>query len=71
MLTSLEEETLNLLGKVANNFGLITQNGPSREQDLQEMAFHVHALQNMLLAQAAANIYPKKYRRLGGDPCTM
>jgi hypothetical protein len=37
----------------------------TREDDLREMRFHVHALQRMVMAQAAARAYPREMRPLG------
>jgi hypothetical protein len=45
--------------------------GPSeltRDADLREAVFHVHALQNMVLSQAARRAYPEEFRMLGGTP---
>jgi len=39
--------------------------GPTGEQDLSEFVIHLHAIQNMILAQAAARAYPDTYRLLG------
>lgn len=38
----------------------------SRDRDLAELAAHIHAIQNDVLAQAAARAYPDRYRLLGG-----
>jgi hypothetical protein len=35
------------------------------QQDLEEVVLHIHALQHMILAQAAARAYPDRYRLLG------
>jgi hypothetical protein len=40
--------------------------GVNRSQDLAEAAAHIHGVQNMILAQAAARAYPNLYRQLGG-----
>jgi hypothetical protein len=68
MLTNEEQGFLELTGKLANEFGLIVGQSPlSREQDMAEFVSHLHAIQNMILAQAAARAYPSKYRLLGGN----
>lgn len=35
------------------------------ETDASELIYHVHAIQNAILAQAAARAYPDRYRFLG------
>lgn len=40
--------------------------GPAEAEDRAEVRVHVHALQNMVLAQAAARAYPDLHRLLGG-----
>jgi hypothetical protein len=39
------------------------QTGP---QDWRELVFHIHAIQNAVLSQAAARAYPRHFRLLGG-----
>jgi hypothetical protein len=51
-----------LMGYVARE---IIGDGMSRRQDLAELAIHVHGIQNMVMAQAAARAYPDRYRLLG------
>lgn len=46
----------------------IVADGPARAGDLQELIFHIHAIQRTVLKQAAARAYPELYRLLGGDP---
>lgn len=65
-LTMTEQHLLELLGKVHNEFTYVVGRGPSRMQDLTEVCNHVHALQNMVLAQTAARAYPDRYRLMGG-----
>lgn len=43
----------------------VVGNGPTRDADLKEVIFHVHALQHLVMAQAAARAYPAMYRLLG------
>lgn len=43
----------------------ITGDGPARGADLAELAVHLHAIENTVLAQAAARAYPDRYRLLG------
>lgn len=65
LLTEEEKSLVDLISDVSRSFGTIVGNGPTREHDLREMVFHVHALQNMVLAQAAARAYPELYRVMG------
>lgn len=44
----------------------IVANGPTREDDLAELRFHVHGIQRMIMAQAAARAFPGEFRQLGG-----
>lgn len=37
----------------------------TRETDINEAMHYIHALQNMVLSQAAARAYPSKYRLMG------
>lgn len=64
-LSGLERSTIEALGKLYNDFTQIVAIGPSREGDMAEIAFHVHALQRMIGAQAAARLYPNEFRKLG------
>lgn len=66
LLTDQERELLALTGQVADQFARVIGDGPSRDGDVTEAVFHVHALQNMILAQAAARAYPDEFRLLGG-----
>jgi hypothetical protein len=40
--------------------------GPTRDADVREFVAAVHAVQQMVLSQAAARAYPDRYRLLGG-----
>ena len=64
-LTPLEMETVGLIGLAWNNIARLVGEDESRSQDLREMAHHIHALQNAILAQSAARSYPDKYRLMG------
>ena len=64
-LTPLEHEAMRHSAELANLFGAIIGDGPTRTSDLTEALQHIHALQNMILAQAAATAYPKQYRAMG------
>lgn len=70
-LLSEEEVTLIAdLGNLTHRFRGLMVNGPTRvrDNDMQEIIFHIHALQNHALANAAARAYPEKYRLLGDAP---
>jgi len=65
-LLSIEER--NAMAATAQLNGLMKRiigRGPTGEQDLSEFVIHLHAIQNMILAQAAARAYPDTYRLLG------
>lgn len=64
-LTDLEKETVVLLGKVHMNMCTIVGHDTTRMEDLTESCHHVHVLQRMVMAQAAARAYPKEFRLLG------
>lgn len=65
LLTEREQALVTRLGEVWNELCAVVEDGPTRGADLQEMAVHVHALQNAVLAQAAARGYPGVYRLMG------
>lgn len=75
-LTEEEKELLADLGNIALRFASIANvaQAESGEFDLKNVAyqpdvndavFHVHALQHMVLANAAARCYPDQYRLFG------
>lgn len=64
-LTDDERRVIDLLAEAAELFGEIVGDGETREADLAEIAAHIHALQNAVLAQAAARLYPNDYRLMG------
>lgn len=55
------------LGSLANDFNDIMTRGIAYDEDYREVVYHIHALQNMVMAQAAARMYPNMYRPLGGS----
>lgn len=65
-LTATEHELMEKLADVYRDFTVITRTGETRTEDLREVAFHVHALQRMVMAQSAAQEYPHLYRLMGG-----
>lgn len=44
----------------------VVADGSSAAGDLRELASHIHAIQHAILSQAAARVYPDRYRLLGG-----
>ncbi len=66
MLTDDEKEFINLVAELWKCFVKINGNNKMvAEGDTSEFIFHIHALQNMALAQSAARVYPDRYRLLG------
>jgi hypothetical protein len=66
-LTDDEFHALDLSGQLANTLGRIIGDGRTRAADLDEMVGHIHVVQHMILAQAAARCYPDHFRLLGGS----
>ncbi len=64
VLTDDEKEALRLTGDLGNLLRRIIQ-GPQGMKDWDEAAGHLHVLQRMIGAQAAARAYPGSYRLLG------
>ncbi|HEY5990762.1 MAG TPA: hypothetical protein VIV12_30855 [Streptosporangiaceae bacterium] len=67
-LTEAEHKAMDLCSELARAVAAIIGDGNGvKAADFREMVLHVHALQNMILAQAAARAYPDRYRLLGQD----
>jgi hypothetical protein len=66
LLTAEEHEAIDLTGQLAILMGRIVGEGPTRTGDLNEVVQRIQAIQQMILAQAAARAYPDRYRLLGG-----
>lgn len=66
-LTELEFHALDLTAQLARAMAEITGNGSTRADDLREADSHVHAIQHMIMAQAAARAYPDRFRLLGAS----
>lgn len=64
-LTGAELRALEMTGELMGVLAEIVGNGPTREQDLAEICSHVHNLQHLVMAQAAARAYPARFRLLG------
>lgn len=68
LLTDDEHEAMDLTVELYRILcDKVVGDGPSREQDLQEITGLIHQLQRMILSQAAPRAYPNKYRLLGDD----
>ncbi len=70
-LTDLEIDVVNRLGLIWNDVCQIVGDGPTREGDLAEVIHHLHALQHLVMSNAAGRAHPALFRTLGrtiGDP---
>jgi hypothetical protein len=67
LLTAEEHEAMDATASLYRKLAKIIGSGAAEEGDLNEVAFHIHGLQHMILSQAAARAYPDRYRPLGGD----
>lgn len=66
MLSEQEQELMELLGQVATGmYEMMLPFDSGTESDYAEAVHYIHGLQNMVLAQAAARLYPDKYRLYG------
>lgn len=66
LLTQAEHNAVTTAALLANQIAEIAGGGTSRDADIAEAVHHIHAVQRMILAQAAARVYPDRYRLLGG-----
>lgn len=68
-LTDAEHAALKLTGELWDLLcKQVVGDGAAGDQDRQEIAWHLHAVQRAILAQAAGRAYPDLYRLLGGGP---
>lgn len=67
LLTEQEHRLIEVTADVYKGFKEISGFARTRSADLNEVAQHIHALQSIILAQAAARAYSTKYRLLGED----
>lgn len=65
LLTDAEHALVGEIGDLAARFAEIAGDGPNAGNDLAEVVPLIHALQNHVLANAAARAYPQ-YRTFGG-----
>lgn len=66
LLSGPEHDAVALAERLAGDVAALVPPGPSQAADRDELVVHVHAVQRMILAQAAARAYPDTYRLLGG-----
>lgn len=64
-LTDDEHLLVNKLGECFTLFTTIVRDDKTRHPDLAEICHHIHILQHTVMAQAAARIFPSRYRLLG------
>lgn len=66
----MDQDELLAVELAGDLFTMITSkiigDGPTRSADIAELAIHIHAVQNMVLANCAARAYPGQFRSLGG-----
>ena len=67
-LTAAEHRVVELLGEAMSLYATkVVGDGRTRTPDVHEFGASIHALQNAVLAQAAARAYPDRYRLAGGS----
>lgn len=67
MLTPDEHDAINRAGELYTFIAdRVASHATTRETDLRELALHIHNIQHVVMAQAAARQYPQRYRLLGG-----
>ena len=69
-LSKTDRKALDLIVQVMHAFKEIQEEGltlgyEKYSGDFDELVFHIHALQNWVLANAAAQSYPSEFRRFG------
>lgn len=68
LMTGAEHAAMEMAAALYNQIALqVIGRGSSRDGDLNELAMHIHGIQNMVLAQAAARAYPGRYRLMGDE----
>lgn len=65
LLTDDERAAIHAAGELWGQLCQIVGDGPTREADLGELVVHIHAIQQAVMAQAAARAYPELFRPLG------
>lgn len=64
-LTDVEHQIVRRVNELAEDF-IELVDGPTAVDDYAEILPHLHALQQSVMAQAAARAHPRRYRLLGG-----
>ena len=65
-LTSHEHQAISDAGHLYTLIATsIIAHGSTREDDLAEIRAAIHVIQHAVMAQAAARLYPERYRLLG------
>lgn len=65
MLTDIEQKGLKQTADLWKTLGEVVGNGPTRDNDLNELIIHIHAIQRYLLAQSVCREHPTEARLLG------
>lgn len=65
LLTEDEHAAMDLTAQLVNQVVRLMGYSNARNGDINELCMHIHGIQNMILAQAAARAYPDRYRLLG------
>lgn len=66
MLTDAERKAVRMAGELYTFIERhVCGNGPTRDDDLAEIAASVHHVQHWVMAQAAARLYPGELRLMG------
>jgi hypothetical protein len=66
MLTDDEREAVRMAGELYTHIqGKVCGNGPTRDDDLAELRASIHHVQRLVMAQAAARLYPGELRLMG------
>ncbi len=67
LMTEDEHRAMALTADLWNLLCRVAASGRSRSSDLGEVCHHIHAIQHVILAQAAGRAYPGRYRLLGAE----
>jgi len=67
-LTELEKDAMDTTVTLWKQLSEIIGDGESRNNDVLEAVHYIHALQRMIMSQAAGRAYPEEYRLLGESP---
>lgn len=66
MLTDAEREAVRMAGELYTHVqDKVCGNGPTRDGDLAELRASIHHVQRLVMAQAAARLYPGELRLMG------